>query len=172
MICKNRNDLELALDLQRAGIPLHEDVLERMRIESQGLRVYQTGTLVENEIFDLGSGMGVTIALAIDNNARKNIRIAQFRLELPWVEPGFHWLEDPLRKKPRERLYKFPRPSVLTFERELVLNHRIGRLGVLLPSDYLDGLLLGVGEASIPESFQHRQPLNLQLRILDTRGRI
>jgi hypothetical protein len=165
------DDLELATELQQAGIPLHEDVLDRMRLDRRGLSIYQTGTIPENEIFDLGSSMGVMISLAIYNDAPTNIHIAQFRLEIPWLEPQFRWLQDPLRKSPREDLYCFPVPSLLAFEREVVLNHRIGPQGLLLPGDCLEGLLLGVGESSIPENYRNRQSLDLQLRVIDSLGR-
>jgi hypothetical protein len=165
------DDLELATELQQAGIPLHEDVLDRMRLDRRGLSIYQTGTIPENEIFDLGSSMGVMISLAIYNDAPTNIHIAQFRLEIPWLEPQFRWLQDPLRKSPREDLYCFPVPSLLAFEREVVLNHRIGPQGLLLPGDCLEGLLLGVGESPLPESYRDREALDLRLRVFDSRGR-
>ena len=52
----NEDEHAVLSDLQRGGIPLDEDVLERIRAASPGLSIYQTGTLLETSVFDLNSG--------------------------------------------------------------------------------------------------------------------
>lgn len=168
---KTRRDFEIAEDLQRRGIPLHEDALNRERRHFGGLCLYQSGSIVESQIFDLWCGMGVVLSLALESDAIENIRIAEYRLEFPWFEGQFGWMQDPLTMCPREFSYAFPKPSLLVFERHAVLNHRVGLHGLLRPGGRLDGLLLGVGQSRIPEQIQNRQKLEVQLRVFDSRGR-
>jgi hypothetical protein len=154
-----------------SGIPLDDEVMEHLRASCRGLSVSQTGTLLENTIFDLEhGGTGYIVSIAIDNTSTKTVRIDQYRLEQPWPESGFHWLEDPRKMIPRENTYSFPQYGPEGLERECVLNHRIGRHGRLLPGDYIEGLLCGVGQACIPKEYYHRQRLPIRLSVFDGRG--
>jgi hypothetical protein len=101
---------------------------------------------------------------------RESIHISQYRLEPPWLESGFRWLDDPWKKAPRERSYSFPKYGPEGFERECVLNHRVGRHGRLLADDCIEGFLCGVGQASIPDEYHHRQRLSIRLAVFDGRG--
>jgi hypothetical protein len=155
-----------------SGIPLDDGVMEDLRSSCRGLSICQTGTLLENTVFDLDDGgTGYIVSIAINNTSAKTLRIDQYRLEQPWPESGFHWLEDPLKKIPRESTYSFPQYGPEGFERECVLNHRIGRHGRLLADDCIEGLLCGVGQACIPDGYQHRQRLQMKLSVFDGRGR-
>ena len=154
-----------------SGIPLDDGVMEDLRASCRGLSIGQTGTLLENTVFDLeDGGTGYIVSIAINNTFAKTVRIDQYRLEPPWPESGFHWLQDPLKKMPRESTYSFPRYGPEGFDRECVLNHRVGHHGRLLPDDCIEGLLCGVGQAYIPDGYQHRQRLQMQLSIFDGRG--
>ncbi len=153
------------------GIPLDDVVMENLRASSLGLSICQTGTVLENTIFDLkDGGTGYLVSIAINNNSAKTMRIDQYRLEQPWPESGFHWLEDPLKKMPRESIYSFPKYGPEGLERECVLNHRVGRHSRLLPGDCIEGLLCGVGQAYIPDEYHHRQRLSMRLSVFDGRG--
>jgi hypothetical protein len=154
-----------------SGIPLDDAVMENLGASCRGLLVRQTGPFLENMIFDLKyGGTGYILSIAVDNDSTQPLRVEQYRLEQPWPESDFHWLEDPLRKTPRERTYSFPERGPEAFERECVLNHRVGRRGRLLPGDCIEGLLCGVGQARIPDEYHHNQSLSMRLSVLDGRG--
>ncbi len=171
---KNRvsnEELKLLGNLQREGVPFDGEVLEDLKAASRGLSIYQTGSILENTVFDLNfGGSGYMISLVIANDADTVICPHEFRLEIPWHEPQFRWLEDPSRKSPREYTYSFPRRGPEGFERSVVLNHRLGRKGKLNPGGELDGLLLGVGQAPIPDEYSDRRGLLTRLSIFDERG--
>jgi hypothetical protein len=138
---------------------------------SRGLSLFQTGDPAQNCVFDLDrGGWGCTLAIAICNDSDRVIRVQSYRLEVPTFEWNFDWLEDPLRKSPRGYSYSFPPPGPVEFHREVVLNHRIGRKGRLNPGDSFEGLLLGKGQACLPDNFRDRQRMITKLAIFDGRG--
>jgi hypothetical protein len=91
------DDLALARRIRAAGcsIPIAEDDGERRYIPTDGLRVYQTGGIIESTAFDWGGGTGFKIHLVITSNI-SNLAVSHFELELPWKQTYFQWLEDPL----------------------------------------------------------------------------
>jgi hypothetical protein len=90
-------------------IPLDQGVVGDLRTSCQGLSLCQTGAVVENELFDLAfGGFGLLVSISVSNDSRRTIHVSQYRLEPLWPESGFHWLEDPRKKVPRERNYSFP----------------------------------------------------------------
>jgi len=64
----------------------------------------------------------------------------------------------------------FPSHGLAGHDPEDVLNHRLGSNGKLLPDGDLDGLLLGVGQASIPEQYKDRQAVSMWLSVIDQRA--
>jgi hypothetical protein len=166
-------DLLRMEQLLASGIPLDEGVVSDLRASCQGLSLYQTGAVVENELFDLAfGGFGLLISVSVGNDSPGTIHISQYRLEPPWPESDFRWLEDPRKKVPRERNYSFPQYGPEGLERECVLNHRVDRQGRLLPGECIEGFLCGVGQVCIPHEYQHRQRLSLRLSVFDGRGRL
>jgi hypothetical protein len=168
---KKLSDEELGalLDLERGGVPLDRGVLEDLKAASRGLSAYQTGTVLENTIFDLDSGgSGYILSIAICNDSERPIRLHEFGLRMLWHEPAFRWLDDPSRESPRESGYSFARPGPVGFERGIVLNHCVG--SQLNPGDPLEGLLLGTGQAPIPEEYRDRQRLQMGLSISGSQG--
>jgi hypothetical protein len=164
-------ELETFATLRRGGIPLDEEVLKVLKAASGGLSLFQTGTAVENTVFDLDSGgAGGILSIAVQNDSEEINWIRECRLEVLWEEPHFRWLDDPAREPSGTHCYSFPPPGPVGFEPEVVLNHRIGRRGQLYPGEQLEGLLLGVGYAPIPDQYRHRQLLRTQLVIVDRRG--
>ena len=164
-------EILLTSQLSGAGIPLDEEALEDMQAACRGLSMFQTGTICETRIFDLDSGgMALMASLAICNDSRRNVWLQEFRVDIPWWEPHFQWLEDPARKAPREFAYSFPPLGPTGFERDIVLNHRRRRNGFLGPGDYIEGLLLGVGQEPIPSNYRNRQPLDMRVWVFDERG--
>jgi hypothetical protein len=154
-----------------SGIPLDPVVVEALRASCRGLSICQIGSPVENTIFDLEhGGTGYMLSVEICNHAPKILGIEQYRLEPPWPESDFRWLEDPRKLTPCEVSYSFPKYGPEGLDRECVLNHRVGRNGRLLPGDCTRGFLCGVGQACIPEEYQDRQRVRMQLSLLATRG--
>jgi hypothetical protein len=173
-VMKNKiseEELKLFSQLRRGGIPLDEEVVEAMKAASRGLSMHQIGTINENTVFDLEFGMtGYLLSVAIYNDAKRIIRPREIHLEMAWPEPQFRWVEDPSRKIPKEFTYSFPPGGPEGFEREDVLNHRLGGKGRLCPGDCLDGFLLGVGQEPIPEVYRDRQIVQTRLSIFDEQG--
>jgi hypothetical protein len=154
-----------------SGIPLDPVVVEALRRSCGGLSISQIGSPVENTIFDLEhGGTGYMLSVEICNHAPKILGIEQYRLEPPWPESDFRWLEDPRKLTPCEVNYSFPKYGPEGLDRECVLNHRVGRNGRLLPGDCTRGFLCGVGQACIPDEYQDRQRVRMQLSLVATRG--
>jgi len=168
----SEGELGVFSDLQRAGIPLDKEIVDEIKAASRGLSVFQIGSLLENTAFDLDSGgSGYIVSVAIYNDSNRRVRLSEFRLELPWDEAQFLWLSDPSRALPRKYAYSFPCRRSIEFEREAVLNHRLGNLGRLNPGGSCEGLLLGMGDAPIPAEYHDRQALKTRLLVFDSQGR-
>lgn len=166
---RNGDSVALARRLRCAGCPLEFDE-NGLESTPKGLRIIQIDNPLENSIFDLNSGgAGYILCVEICNDTERPVRIEQFRLEPPWADPDFHWLEDPYRSVPRQDYYSVP-SSALSIERTTVLNHRTGRNGKLLPLDTKEGLLLAVGSRPIPDHYVPRFKLQTTLTIVDGRG--
>jgi hypothetical protein len=165
------HDLEVLLDLQRGGVPFDKQVLEDLKTASRGFSIYQTGTSVDSSVFDLDfGGSGYMLNVVMCNDSSRIISAREFQLDIPWDGPNFRWLDDPFRKSPRQYEYSFPRHGPEGFDREAVLNHRLGKHGRLNPREQLEGLLLGVGQAPIPKKYSDRQCLVTRLYVLDDLG--
>ena len=161
----------LASELSRAGIPVDAEALKAMEAACHRLAIYQNPNIHETGIYDLDSGgTAYMVSVAFHNSSPAILRLHECRLEIPWWEPCFRWLEDPLGKVPREYTYDFPGPGPVGFERDMVLNHRLGRRGRLCPGDWMEGLLLGVGQESIPSDYRDRQCIKMRLCVFDGRG--
>jgi hypothetical protein len=163
-------DLALAGQLLDAGIPLDGDVLEEAAARTcSRLSVFQSPNFIETNVFDLESGgTSYILSVALHNESDQVVRLQAFRLGIPWWENSFRWLEDPFRKS--EYTYSFPAPGPAGFERDVVLNHRLGDQGRIMPGDWLEGLLLGVGDEPIPEEHCDRQRIEMPLSIFDGQG--
>jgi hypothetical protein len=160
-------------ELQALGVPLDGRVMERSRTAELGLYLRVFESPIDCTILDaqLG-GTFLMIPVIICNDSPRVIRLDQCRIVLPWHDPDFRLLEDPWRKMPREYSYSSPKVPTLSFEREAVLNHRFGHQGRLNPGDSLDGLILGAGSQAIPDQYHHRQGVDVQLVIIDGKGKM
>jgi hypothetical protein len=157
--------------LQGEGIPFDQQIVNDLERASRGLSLSQTGDSAQNRVFDLDrGGWACTLAIAICNLSDWVNYVQEYRLEFLRFERNIEWLEDPFRKSPRGYSYSFPPPGSLEFEREVVLNHRIGRKGRLNPEDSFEGLLLGKGQACLPDTFRDRQRMLAKLTVFDGRG--
>lgn len=164
-------ELGILKDLQHGGIALDGDVLDGIRSASRALSVCQTGSMNENCIFELDNGgSGYMLDVAIQNRTNRVIWLQEFRLEMLWQEPHFTWLNESPRVSPWAYTYAFPSPGPVGFDREVVLNHRVGMAGRLNPGGAFEGLLLGIGAAALPDEYLDRQRVRLTLEIFDRRG--
>lgn len=167
-----QEELDRLFGLRSQGIPLDGDVLREMEHACRGLYLYQTPNILETAVFDLpDGGTGFILGLGIDNESDRIIVVQEYRLTIPWHESEFRWLEKPWTKKPREYLYLFPSRELDGFEPEVVLNHRLGREGRILPGPYFEGYLIGMGREPIPAEYGDRQFVRMQLSIFDQRAR-
>ena len=167
----SKQEMLLASQMSSAGIPLDAEVLEAWEAACRGLTIYQEPNEPGTRIFDLDSGKtGYMLSIAIRNDSPRTLWLHEYRLEIPWWEPSFQWLKDPWGKIPREHTYSFPDSTLIGFERDIVLNHRLGRRGRLCPGDWIEGSLLGVGEKPMPSGYQDRDPVAIKLWVLDEKG--
>jgi hypothetical protein len=133
-----------------------------------GLLICQVGGVVESSAFDLDRGYGtgfiLPVHVALDLPAFK---ILGWKLELPWEDPQFQWLTDPSEYMSSDGMYQFPSCSRLKYPRDVVINHR----RLLQRGRGLDGLLLGFGFESIPDSYHHGATIDASLVPIDEMGR-
>jgi hypothetical protein len=169
----NPQELRLASQLSRAGIPLDGEMLKAAEVAGRGLVLYPGPNFLDNEIFDVDPrGTGFRVTVGMHNDSPRILRLGEPHLGIPWRESRFRWLEYPLGKVPREYTYDFPPPGPRGFDPSGVLNHRFGRRGRLLPDEWREGLLLAVGDEPMPDHYRNRQCIKIPLRIPDERGNL
>ncbi len=167
----DHRELRFVEELHQHGIPIDGEVLRQMKDACRGLSLSQSPSEVDTEVFDLPCGVtGYRLGIRMHNGSYRIILPLEYRLEIPWHEWQFRWLERPWTKMPRESVYLFPSHGLAGHDPEDVLNHRLGSKGKLLPGGDLDGLLLGVGQAPIPEQYKDRQAVWMLLSVIDQRG--
>src|SRR5713101_2148143 len=167
----NQEELRFFEELRQHGIPIDGEVLREMKDACRGLSLSQSPIAIDTAVFDLPcGGTGYRLGINMYNESYRIISPLEYRLEIPWHESQFRWLEKPWTKVPRESVYLFPSHGLAGHDPEDVLNHRLGSKGKLLPGDVLDGLLLGVGQAPIPEQYKDRQAVWMLLSVIDQRG--
>lgn len=166
----SEEQFQLFAQLRRGGIPLDESVMEEIKTARSGLVIYQSGNRVENCVFELESGAtGFMMAIAMHSTCGRVLRPREAQLDILWPESNFCWLENPVSKVPREYTYSFPRCGPEGFDPEVVLNHRLGGSCRLCPGDPIEGLLLGIGQAPIPDRYLDRQSVRMKLTIFEGR---
>jgi hypothetical protein len=149
----SKDEMEFS-ELQALGVPLDGGVVERSRTAELGLRIHLFQAGIDCTIFDAQfGGTFVMIHVVISNDSPQVVRLDQCRIELPWLDPS-------------------PNAPTLPFERDAVINHRFGHQGRLSPGDSLDGMLLGAGSKAIPDQYQHREGVKVQLLIVDGQGKV
>jgi hypothetical protein len=165
-------DLALVRQLRDAGIPLDGEVLEAAARTCSRLSVLQSPNFIETNVFDLESGgTGYMLSVVVHNDSDQIVRLQAFRLDIPWFENSFRWLQDPFRESPRQYTYSFPAPGPSGFERDIILNHRIGARGRIMPGDWVEGLLLGIGDEPMPGKYCDRQRVKMPFSVFDGKGK-
>jgi hypothetical protein len=94
--------------------------------------------------------------------------LAEFDLASPELDSGTCLLEDPHLASSSEEMYRLPDKTV--FHRSEVLNHRIGKDGVLLRGDRLEGILLAQAFEPVPQSYKPGCRIPMVLSITDQLG--
>jgi hypothetical protein len=151
---KYQHDPDLARRIRDAGIPIpvDEDGRDAPHDPPSGLLMYRDGARGESFAFNFNGGAGYVIKLVITVNL-SHFAISEFDIELPW-EGYVRWIDDPVAIGGRTDVYRFSADYPLTFERDEVLNHRVGVQRMWPRSNSLKGYLLGVGHVPIPDEFK------------------
>lgn len=152
-------DQDLWRRLRTTGCPLRDD----LQLDPMGLKITQVGGCTESEVFPLSRGRTGYIFWIKAVNSLPNLVISRWKLRLPWPDPDFRWLDDPLGKAPWDD-YRFPGDGP-EYPREDVINHLVDR--PLEGRRVLEGALLGVGWKPIPAGFRHGQLVQAELSAVD-----
>jgi hypothetical protein len=165
-----QKDLELFEELLHWGTALEPTVVEEARVECRGLQITQSGNCWESVVYAKASGgVGIIVSVEIENISDRIIRVDAVRLEMPWPDADFHWLEKPSAKEMREwGGYVLSASGTCGYDSSVVLNHRFGRK--LFPRDSVEGLLLGEGSSSVPDNYCDRRQIPKQLVVFAGRG--
>ena len=137
------------------------------------LSVRQAGSDVENVVLALNEGLTTAIMLntVITNDSPKaTIVIRHFDVELLWKDDEFDWLPDPAEMVPSGSSYTYY-GTLLSYRRDMVLNHHRYEQGKLGPGDSIRGLLMGKSLASIPDDLLHGDRVQMRLLVYDTKGK-
>ena len=169
-MCKSacKADLLVFSELRAAGIPLDDEVGHELIASGLGLLIYQ---VTPGRIFALdGGGTGYMVGVGVRNDSYRITSPHAFRLEIPWEEERFAWLEPSSLRTPPRKVYRWPGRDSGGLPACEVLNHRLGAKGKLFPGDCLEGYLLGAGDAAIPRTYCDGQFAITKLSIFDGRG--
>lgn len=165
------DNLALARRIRAAGRPIYiaEDDSEAPSIPSDGLRVFQSGGVMESRLSDCSIGTAIVIFLGITINLPR-FAISAFDLELPWEQKQFYWLEDPLEIDGSSRCYRFDGRDLPEFDRSGVLNHCANIRRTYSPGQSIQGCLLGHAFDSIPEKYPHGITISAFVVVYDQYG--
>jgi len=169
-MCENTSQADLILfpKLRGAGIPLDEELVLEMAAAGRGLSLYQ---VCLGRIFTLDCGAtAYELGIGIRNDSSQPISPHACRMEMPWDEDRFAWLEPSSRRTQVGKIYSWPGEWPRGCPTGEVLNHRLRAKARLFPGDRLEGFLLGVGDAPIPFDYRDRQRVATRLSMFDGRG--
>jgi hypothetical protein len=135
------------------------------------LIISQSGSNVTNRVFTTEGGpAGITMEVKIINDSLKPVTIRGYELQLPWNDPDWRWLYDPREIGSKTMSYKMP-GTFLEYPRDMIINHRTFKEGMLQPGEVIEGMLMGWGPAQIPECFPHGSEVEMTLLVYDQRGK-
>ena len=78
----------------------------------------------------------------------------------------------PIRRGPAAGTYDFPESKPVNFLSDDVLNRRIRSHTRFFRGEYFEGLLLGMGDETMPEKYVDRMPVPINLSLVQTNGRV
>jgi hypothetical protein len=135
------------------------------------LIISQSGSNVTNQVFTtLGGPAGIMMEVKIINDSLKPVTIRGYELQLLWNDPDWHWLYDPEETGNKYGKYKMP-GSFIEFPRDMIVNHRTFKEGMLQPGEVIEGMLMGWGPTPIPKCFPHGSEIEMTLLVYDQRGK-
>jgi hypothetical protein len=154
-------------ELHEGGTFVDPTVLEEARAARRGLEIDQDPNWFQSLVLPKASGgVGIVVSLEMENVSDRIIRPKAARLQLPWPDADFHWLKKPSSKEVRERGgYVLAACGTHEFHPSVVLNHRFGRDLELYPGDSIEGFLLGVGTASVPDTYPNYMRVPARLTV-------
>ena len=94
--------------------------------------------------------------------------LAEFDLSSPECDLGAYFLDDPYLAGSSNVIYRLADKT--TFHRNEVLNHKIGKDGVLRRGDQLEGVLLAQAFESVPKRYKPGSRMPVVLSIVDEFG--
>jgi hypothetical protein len=164
-----RTDLLLASQLAEAGIPVHEEALEKMRVacyrtERRHLMISQYGGECDRAFVIPGRGTGYVVYTKMANDRGGMVALCDVALRLPWADRYFEWLGDP-EELYRRKSYRFQ--NDLDYPKNEVINHFVFGRRRLRYSDFIEGALLGFSAVRIPDCFPHGCLLEAELIVTD-----
>ena len=164
---KARQETALFEDLHRWGTPLDEGVLRNARLASQGLKITQFGAAPENIAYVKASGMmGIMLNMCIENVSDRIVKVDAIRLQLPWSDADFHWLQKQSPKVLNQwGGYVLSACGPYGINPAIVLNHRLTPNFKFYPGDVLEGCLLGESSAPVPTEYLDRMVIPVRLLI-------
>lgn len=165
-------EYERARRLYELGAAVDEDELERMRVESAGLSIFQNSDL-PSIVQDLPAGKtGCSFNMVIINDsARDMLAPISIRFEGPEWLYGLRLIPDPWRiKGSKYRDVYFLHPDECSYARETVLNHRIGQKQRLAPDDCADGFLLAIADYRMPFNYNDWDTVKVRVKLQDQHG--
>lgn len=160
---RNRISAEMRSRLTTAGCPIEAPMTPSAAAVGGRIQLTQTGGVVESRLVEiLPKCFACVLALRIATDLPRDLLIGGWDLRLPWSDPGFRWLEDPDEfELPRDEYMLGVRD--LVFPRSAVLNHRRR----YRRHELVDGLLLGICDADVPDRFVHGALVEGKLVALD-----
>jgi hypothetical protein len=154
--------------LNAGGCPVLGD--HGCRVFPVGLMIGKNPAMNFNRIFDLvEGGTGYELELFLWNELDRPIDIQGYRIELPWGTPKLSLLRAPKKSSPYFGNYVFPDGDY--HDASYVLNPMFARRKSRLNADQqVDGMLVAVGEESIPAEIPDNDRAPVTLTIFDTQG--
>jgi hypothetical protein len=137
------------------------------------LVIRQTGDSITDRAHTRPDGRVIyMLRVAITNEStKKPVVLANFQLLLPWNDEYLDLLPDPKEVDKDEYIIPGPTNTMLRYERDMILNHRVNAQGKLGPGDIMNGALLFNGMEPIPDDIPHGSEIDVNLRVLLHHGR-
>jgi hypothetical protein len=130
-----------------------DSITDRAHTQPDGRVVYMLRVAVANE------------------STKKPVVLAHFRLRLPWNDEELDLLPDPKEVDKAKYVIPGSTNSMWSYERDMILNHRVYSQGKLAPGDIIEGALLFNGWEPIPSDLAHGTEIEVELRVLLHHGR-
>jgi hypothetical protein len=147
-----------ARKLQNLGVPLeiYEDEPKFVLIRQCGIcSAFESAYGTTGFIFDISITSGLPKLGILSIDAR-----------LPWPDPTFHWLTDPAETERQARGYEYSGTHI-RFDYNIAINHYINICRSIPRGGSIQGLLLGIGDFSIPPQFGHGIIVPAGLTVID-----